>query len=249
MKYCFSHSVSSLSRQFCSIGSALVLAACSQAETKNKSIDHSIAPVSSVSETNLQTEAPMVEPNTTAVRSADSHIHGGAVLSIVSEKDSVFVELETPLHNLLGFEYAPQTSSEKARVAAVETQIVQPKNLIRFNEEAKCEYNDVKSPVVLFEQHSSKQEGKEEHGHSHSHSEELDDHDDGKGSADHKGDHKDIVLRYSLTCTNLDKLKTVHVALFEYFPNFAELDLVYLGPSTQMSMELSPSRTTADLTR
>jgi len=47
----------------------------------------------------------------------------------------------------------------------------------------------------------------------------------------------------------MSKLKKIEVSLFEEFPFFKELELVYLGPSQQMSVELSSSRPNADLTR
>jgi len=44
--------------------------------------------------------AAKVEPATAKIRSADSHVHGGATLSVVSEKNLVMVELEKKQRNL-----------------------------------------------------------------------------------------------------------------------------------------------------
>jgi len=246
----------------------LTLAGCSQAEMKSESVEKEISlstPLETLEEIDEPTQAKelAIEPNqsiTPTVRSADSHVHGGAMLSIVSEADRVFVELETPLYNLLGFEYEPQTSEEKARVSDIETQLGQPQNLIVFNKEAKCIYNEINTQVSLFDTPLSDDaiphgaEDSHSHGHDHNHKNEqahetemhaqseTDEH-------DHSSGHKDIILSYSLTCGDLSKLKTVEVKFFEDFPNFTKLDLVYLGPSQQTSTELSPSKSKADLTR
>ena len=88
--------------------------------------------------------------NEPTIRSAESHVHGGASLSIVSEKNTVLIELETPIYNLLGFEYAPRTPEERARVSEVEAMLGLPQNLIQFNREAECTFVDPKTKIVLF---------------------------------------------------------------------------------------------------
>ena len=179
--------------------------------------------------------------NEPTIRSAESHVHGGASLSIVSEKNTVLIELETPLYNLLGFEYAPRTPEEQARVLEVETRLGQPQSLIQFNPDAKCTFVDSKTKTVLFPAGAGDHDDHDDH-------EDHDDHDDHE---DHEGSakHKDVLLTYALTCDAADKLKTVNVEFFQHFSNFTELELVYLGPTRQMSAELSRSRPRADLTR
>lgn len=265
--------------------SGLLISACSQADTDHDSVkhhehhEHHEHHVSETSKPSTQTPHSQAKPvevqsSTNDVRSADSHIHGGAVLSIVSEKNMIFVELETPLYNLLGFEYAPRTPEEKTTVEEVEARIAQPQSLISFNDEANCKFNDLGSPAALFETHIAKDEDEDEHGHDEDHGDEHDDdghghddhadheevathddhdHDDNDNEHhdedDHVSDHKDIILKYSLNCANIEKLKSVEVDVFAYFPNFSELDLVYLGPSQQMSAELSASKPKADLSQ
>ena len=168
------------------------------------------------------------KPETQGVttRSAESHSHGGAVLSIAAENNAIVMELGTPLYNLLGFEYAPKTPEEKARVSEVEARLTQPETLIRFNPEAGCTYDKPLKSVALFDEHAH--------------------HGDGEA---HGSDHKDVILQYGLRCNSIDKLQKLDARLFEAFPFFTELELVYLGPSLQMSAELSSARPTADLTR
>ena len=174
------------------------------------------------------------ETTTVTTRSADSHSHGGAVLSVAADNNAIVMELETPLYNLLGFEYAPKTPEEKTRVSEVEARLARPENLMSFNAKAGCTYDKPVHKIMLFEEHAD-HEHEDDHGSDH--------------EEDHGSDHKDVILEYGLKCKAMSKLKKIEVSLFEEFPFFKELELVYLGPSQQMSVELSSSRPNADLTR
>jgi hypothetical protein len=256
MTYKFKPHLASTSSLACVLGLTVLLAACSQPEGKNAPETIDTTPASSaemVPETFA--EASPTKPLSEAVpsvRSADSHVHGGATLSIVSENETIQVEFESPLYNLLGFEYTPTTDAEKALVSEAEVSLTQPEKLIRFNDAAKCSFENPSSNVELFEIHSREDDDEhhDDHDHSDHHEEEseTDDHDE---HHQHKEDgvHKDVLLNYFLSCGEIDKLKTVRVELFEIFPNLTELELVYLGPSQQMSAALTPSKATAELTR
>ena len=266
------------------------MAGCSQADSTDKletadkpSASSAVSKPTSTSET---AKPDPVTDVTTPVRSADSHVHGGATLSIVSENDVVQIELETPLYNLLGFEYEPRSDAEKSKVSKVETSLAEPQTLIRFNEDAGCAFDAPVSKISLFDTHSDDDDHHHEEKYNHDHSDHHENEEDVRGhdhqehhqdlegeydhdhsnhhdteaeadSHDHdehheheSGEgHKDVILTYSLTCQDIDKLETVKVELFEVFPNLTELELVYLGPSQQMSAILTPSKTTADLKR
>jgi len=205
------------------LGSSLTVMACSAPhgdhhhDEEHQDHEHSHDTQHSHTEqTESETNNSKAEIST--IRSADSHVHGGASLSIASEKNSIFMEFETPLFNLLGFEYEPRTSDEKARIQDVETRLANPETLFRFNKAAKCTFIKPRHTPVLFEASS-------------------DDH-----------DHKDVLLRYSLNCKAIEKLKTIEVLFFNDFSHLTEMELVYLGPRLQMRTELSPSQPSADLT-
>jgi len=182
------------------------------------------------------------DAHSSEVRSAESHIHGGAAMAIVSEKNRITIEFESPLYNLLGFEYEPRSEAEKDLAEKVEAALSKPQNLISFNKDAKCSFLDSKPEVELFD-----------HDDDHHEDEEDDEHHDDDHHEDHDDEssenHADVILNYELTCKAIDKLKTVRVEFFNEFSNFTELELIYLGPSKQLSAELTASRPTADLTK
>jgi len=256
---------------------------CSQSETDPKPdiVVESPAtdPVIASTSTTSDPETKTVEKDGSSVRSAESHVHGGATLSVVSENSAIQVELETPLYNLLGFEYEPKSDAEKALVEKVEASLTNPQDLIRFNPEANCSFVVPSEGIELFHheangedahhKHEADDQDKNEHDDHHDEDDhhdkhEGDDHGDEEhsdhdkhpeeehaGHDDHEDSsvHKDLVVSYALSCQDIDKLESISVEFFETFPNFTELELVYLGPSQQMSADLTPTRTTAKLTR
>ena len=215
-----------ISKRVLFISAAFVLIGCAQEQAGHSHIEadhkhaelHSSAEVSSEHSAHRDT-AHKQETKSVTTRSADSHSHGGAVLSVAAENNSIVMELETPLYNLLGFEYAPKTPEEKTRVSEVEARLARPENLMSFNAEAGCTYDKPVHKIMLFEEHAD-HEHEDDHGSDH--------------EEDHGSDHKDVILEYGLKCKAMSKLKKIEVSLFEEFPFFKELELVYLGPSQQM---------------
>jgi len=225
------------------LGFALILMGCSNSETDTEHHDdhHHTEHEPSKTHSGKTLKTPddkTTDDNHSTIRSAESHVHGGAKLAIVSEGNNVTIEFETPIYNLLGFEYAPQTPTEKTRVIEAEKALSSPKNLIKFNRHAKCAFQTPTSKVELFDDHA------DEDGHDEAHDEDHNEHDDEHKEA---GSHKDVILNYSLSCESIDKIKSVRVEFFNVFSSFTELELVYLGPSQQMSAKLSPSRPNVDL--
>ena len=173
------------------------------------------------------------------IRSAESHTHGDASLAIVLEETVITVELDTPLYNLLGFEHEADTAAQKATVLKAETVLSKGSSLFIFNSEAGC---SILHDTISVELGHHEDEG-EHIGH------EDDHHDDHKEEGTNDESHKDVVLQYAYNCLQPKSLKDVTINLFEHFENFAELDLVYLGPNTQKQMKLSAAKPRMDLTR
>jgi len=235
------------------LGAAVLLIGCSNSESKTAAqITDTPAttqqPSKPIATKEAHNDAAPAETSATT-RSAESHVHGGAVLSIVPEGAEVAIEFETPIYNLLGFEYAPQTGAEKTRVAEIEKMLAEPQNLIAFNKSAKCSYLSPSPKVELFEHHDDEADHHEDEAELHDDEHHDDEHHDDHDEDAEAGSHKDVILNYKLTCKSPEKLKTIGVEFFNVFSNFTELELVYLGPSKQMSAKLTPSRPNVDLTK
>ena len=60
------------------------------------------------------------------VLASGPHVHGTAELCVAVENNHLNVELRSPLENLLGFEHAPKTDSQRAAVKAMTAKLNKP---------------------------------------------------------------------------------------------------------------------------
>ena len=146
-------------------------------------------------------------------REHGAHEHGAAELTIAWSGNEMAIDLQTPAHNVLGFEYAPATDAEKASleesIAALEAG-----DLLQLDPEADCAVTSAMVETAMAEEAHHEPHGGDEH------SEE---------SADHEGEdhdeevHSDIDVAYNLVCQQPDQISTLDAsALFAQFPNFEE---------------------------
>ena len=119
-------------------------------------------------------------------RDLDSHVHGAASLNVAIADSSVFIELNTPWNNIVGFEHAPSNDEQKALVDSALQLLDDPTQLFRFNAGdcvvSEVDVEDAMSEAMHDDDHD---EHKDEHDDEH-HDEHKDQHDD-----DHKDEHHD----------------------------------------------------------
>lgn len=196
-------------------------------------------------------------------RDLDSHEHGAANINLVIDGGTVFLELESPWNNLVGFEHSPSTESQHAAVDAAMETLFDPSSLFAFNDGAGCQAGSatIESTLDAEDSHDHDDHKDGEHDDHDDHKDgEHDDHDDHKDGehddhddhADHDehGDeetHSEVLAMYEFNCENPDKLESVEVKLFDLFDGFSDIDYQAAGPSGQAGDELSSSNTVVDL--
>lgn len=226
------------------MGCFLSLQACNGSEPAPS---ETVEPAETV-ETETPAQIPETDVETTpteateTVRQADSHVHGDATLAIVLENTTLTIELDSPLYNLAGFEHAPETDEQKMILEDAETLLASPASLFLINTDAECKVDNDVVDVHLMDDEG---EDHGEHSHDDHNEHEHDDHDEDAEDGDHDAhdDHKDVLLTYTFTCDRPEKLATIGIAnLFAGFPNMSEMDVVYLGTSSQKSFTLSPEK-------
>jgi hypothetical protein len=154
-------------------------------------------------------------------REHGAHEHGAAELMIAWSGNELAIDLETPAHNVFGFEYAPKTDAEKAlvdeSVASLESGA-----LLQFNPEANC-------TLVSGTVETEFSEDAHEHEEDEEHNEEEEE------------THSDVVVAYNIQCQQPDKLESLDVSqLFAQFPNFESLRAQWVSDTAQSAKDLTP---------
>jgi hypothetical protein len=151
--------------------------------------------------------------------SLGAHEHGVAQLNAVLDDKTLEVELVSPAMNLVGFEHAATSDSDKTKVAAARALLDQPLSLFGLPAAAGCNVVNQELESPLFGDMPA-----------------ADD--------DHDG-HSEIHAHYQFECTAVDALKHLDLSqLFKAFPATRKIQVQLIAPSGQQGVEATPSTAT-----
>ena len=98
--------------------------------------------------------------------SLSAHEHGAAELDAALDGATLEIELRSPAMNLVGFEHAPRSDADKAKIAGARKQLEQPDSLFGLTPAAGCTLAKTELESPLFEGgHSHEHEHEHEHEH------------------------------------------------------------------------------------
>ena len=119
-------------------------------------------------------------------RELGAHEHGSAALNVALDGNMLFIELESPWNNIVGFEHAPNTEEQKALVEDSLALLDKPMELFEFAG-TDCVVSEVSVESTLSaEMHEEHDEHHEEH---EEHEEHHDDHEKHEEHDEHHDDH------------------------------------------------------------
>ena len=140
--------------------------------------------------------------NAQTERDLDSHEHGAASMNIAIDDGSVFLELETPWDNLVGFEHKPRTEEQHKLYDDALALLNDPGQLLTFDG-TNCSVTNVYLKDGLAEggdhddhhddeHHDDEHDDEHAEGHDDEHKDEHDDdHHDDKHDDEHAEGHDD----------------------------------------------------------
>jgi ABC-type Zn2+ transport system substrate-binding protein/surface adhesin len=152
------------------------------------------------------------------------------------EGDHVFLALESPGADIVGFEYAARTDDEKAAVEAAIELLGKPLQWMQPDAAAGCEVEHA-SAGLEGEAHDE-HEGRDEH-EGHEEHEGRDEHEGHEEHAEHEqqdshgDDHGAFVGEYELHCDDIDALTAIALRFFERFPRAQVLEIVLIDSGGQ----------------
>jgi hypothetical protein len=153
-----------------------------------------------------------------ALAQGSAHQHGMAKLDIAVDARQIVVQFETPLDNLVGFERAPRTDSERKRTDEAVARLKDGDKLFQFDPAAGCKQARVSldSPPLGLSTGSS--------------------------AAAAKGEHADLVASWEFSCADATKAAHVDVGLFA-FKQLKRVQVQLALPKTQAKSELKRPKT------
>ncbi|MCP5009645.1 MAG: DUF2796 domain-containing protein [Aestuariibacter sp.] len=169
-------------------------------------------------------------------RDLGSHDHGTASLNIAIDENSVFLELDTPWNNLVGFEHVPRTSEQHTLVDDALTLLNQPNQLFLFDG------TDCVLAEIVLDSSIAEKEGDDHQNH------EDEKHHNEKQGSDTEA-HASVLVSYSFNCDDVTRLTAIDVKLLVLWSGFEDLDVQLIGPGGQASVELNPQQLQIDISQ
>ena len=168
--------------------------------------------------------------------SLGAHEHGAARLNAALDGKRLELELISPGMNLLGFEHAPASAEDEAKVARARSQLEQPQALFGLPAAAGCNVSEQEFTGKLLGSAHAGYQRQDDHEHEHK---PKHDHDHGHQASE----HSDIEAHYRFDCSNPNALQALDLkGLFETFPGTEKIQVQLIGPNGQQGSELTPTR-------
>jgi len=149
-----------------------------------------------------------------------AHVHGEGRVNIAIDGNRIFMALEVPGADIVGFEHEVRSSDEKAAVVRAIAQLGDPMQLLRFEADAGCEF---RTANVAIKGEHEEHEGEEPAEH--------DQHEDEEA-------HGTFVAEYEFECASIGALGFIEFIYFSLFNNAHSLDIVLIDGNGQYRTEI-----------
>ncbi|QFS81714.1 hypothetical protein FIU97_02900 [Roseivivax sp. THAF40] len=210
-------------------------------------------------------------------RQLDAHEHGVGELNIAIEGTTVAMELHAPGADIVGFEYAAESETDRAAVDAAVATLARPLDLFVLPAAAECSVTQASAALESDEAHEDhdhgdehasgddhKHDAHEEEDHAHEGEHEHEDHAHGDDHAEHEDHaheddhaehedhadgarHSEFHAEYTLDCANPEALSEITFAYFDTFENARELEVQILTASGAQAFEVERDAPALDL--
>jgi hypothetical protein len=144
-----------------------------------------------------------------------AHQHGAAQLNVALDGNTLELALESPTMNIVGFEHAANSASDRAAAAKAQQQLQDPLALFAIAPSAGCTIVSVEvaSPLFITSVTPNTQPSHE---------------------------HSDVDANYRLTCSQPEQLLNIDLReLFQRFPATQKIQAQLIGPNGQQGAELT----------
>jgi hypothetical protein len=190
-------------------------------------------------------------------RQLDAHEHGVGQLDIAFDGGKIAMELHAPGADIVGFEYAAESSEDRAKVDAAVATLARPLDLFSLPVAAECSVVEASASLESEEEHDDdahaahKEEGHdhEEHADEGHTDEDHAAHDEEHGHKEHADEagHTEFHAEYLLDCANPAQAKLITFGYFDAFANALELEVQVISDSGATAFEVERDAPSLDL--
>ena len=152
----------------------------------------------------------------------DAHVHGLSYLKIALENQTLLVEINSPLMDIVGFEGEPRTKVQKDSIERAKAMLRKIGNVLIFKGGSCIEKN---IDVTLGHDHSNE----------HSHSEH------------HHDTHSEISAVYKFKCLEPEELREITVLLPNQFSRMEKIKAQWATSDAQGQITLDKKKNTINL--
>ncbi|MDX1707915.1 MAG: DUF2796 domain-containing protein [Desulfobacterales bacterium] len=177
-------------------------------------------------------------------RHHEAHEHGIAHLNVALEGNDLYIELNSPAVNIVGFEHRPRTNEQKAAVKKAIESLKNGEDLFILPSSAKGKF--VKTTVHTNIEGDSDNDHGTGNTHEHDSSSKEKDDDQHPHAPDHQGDepdrHSEFRAEYQVVCQQPQKLEHIDVTLFRMFQGIERIKVQLLSGTRQNALELTATQ-------
>lgn len=160
----------------------------------------------------------------TEFRQSGAHVHGVAKLTVLQDRNTLLIELESPAVNIVGFEHEPQNDAQVSLIENALTLLKQPDGIVRLSS-LDCEIVQARSDIsgaAGSHGHSVHHHHDHEHNHSHRHSE--------------------FQASIELDCASQTPPAELLITAFDHFNGIETLEIQWVLNGLQGMQRLNPSQ-------
>ena len=152
-------------------------------------------------------------------REAGAHVHGSGKLDIVIESTKLSIGLDTPAADIIGFEHAPKTPEQKAKLDEAIAKLQDAGGIFKTTADAGCRLTKAEAGL------------------------EQPDPKEAKAS-----EHADFNGTFEFDCAAIGKLTAIDLGYFAAFPAASKLAITIVTGKAQTTREASKAKPRIDLT-
>jgi hypothetical protein len=188
-------------------------------------------------------------------RAQAAHEHGAAQLDIALSGSTLELQLEGATFNFVGFERAPESAEEVARVDAAKARLGDGSTLYALPSAAACVAGVPRVQAELPQPASASVHDHDHADHDHAHDEHQHvEHADGHAHAEHSHDdahagHSNWRSYHRFDCAKPQALNALTLSLFAHFPELQHIDYQLVTDTTQTGGRLTPADNEIPLSR